>query len=171
MRRAGLVAGVALAALAVCSGCGCGLVRDGSEYATGFSEERFARVAPGMTEAEVLALLGPPLGEDSGRFHETWEYSPRGGLRRFFAGPRDVVLDDAGRVQEVAAAFQGRVSAGMTAAEVLERLGAPGTIRSAYAKRAWHSHQLGDASFFRLRAVHYDADAKVVGIESRLELD
>jgi outer membrane protein assembly factor BamE (lipoprotein component of BamABCDE complex) len=63
MRRAGLVAGVALAALAVCSGCGCGLVRDGSEYATGFSEERFARVAPGMTEAEVLALLGPPCSK------------------------------------------------------------------------------------------------------------
>jgi inner membrane protein len=46
------------------------VVRGQTEYAPGFSERAFASVAPGMSEAEVAQLLGPPL-EQSWHYVET----------------------------------------------------------------------------------------------------
>ncbi len=46
------------------------VVRGQTEYAPGFSERTFASVAPGMSEAEVAQLLGPPL-EQSWHYLET----------------------------------------------------------------------------------------------------
>ena len=96
---------------------------DQTVFAEGFSEEQFARVEVGMSEDEVVELLGPPLvvvtkanGEtreyswpppDSPGFsRQFWNYSKSG---RFFDSykVRSVRFDKARRVDEVESTYHG----------------------------------------------------------------
>jgi len=48
-------------------------------YSKGFSEKAFSQVSPGMSKADVLQLLGEPLGIDEHHDRdETWWYSNDG---------------------------------------------------------------------------------------------
>lgn len=95
------------------------LLPDQTVYADGFSENRFSSVKPGMTERQVLEILGRPLSvsEHAGsRIYETswaegpsavtgvefrwWAYSRRGWLSDSYQ-VRAVKLSPDGRVLEV----------------------------------------------------------------------
>lgn len=52
----------------------CGY-QPGTIFALGYSEVKFEQVKPGMSKAQVLSLLGPPLKEEAGAFDTWWVYS------------------------------------------------------------------------------------------------
>ena len=47
-------------------------------YAPGYTDSGFARIQPGMSEAEVLAFLGEPLGKRKLHDGECWDYTGDG---------------------------------------------------------------------------------------------
>ncbi len=48
---------------------------DRSVYAPGYTERAFKQLTLGMTESEVLSLLGPPLSVDAHPQPEMWFYN------------------------------------------------------------------------------------------------
>lgn len=52
-----------------------------TRYATGFSEEKFARIRPGMTRSEVIHLVGEPLGAPGTLLASRWSYTQDGKCR------------------------------------------------------------------------------------------
>jgi hypothetical protein len=110
----GILAAIALLALACCVGLFYGIAWVGSRtaYAPGFSEAAFNQIRVGMTESEVVGLVGKPLGkwvdpkgpwrsETLVTFYYT-EPDPRGNecyYRRF------VTFNESGRVSEIISDF------------------------------------------------------------------
>ncbi len=91
------------------------VLRADTEYASGFSEQGFATIAPGMTTTEVAALAGAPLAQ-------WWEYStdPNGQCRVLrFEG--DVVVE----WSDFAYCTPAGVQRGMASQDVLRQLGPP----------------------------------------------
>ena len=91
------------------------VLRADTEYASGFSEQRFATIAPGMATSEVAALAGAPLAQ-------WWEYStdPSGRCRVLrFAG--DAVVE----WRDFAPCTPAGIQRGMTMSDVLRQLGPP----------------------------------------------
>ena len=91
------------------------VLRADTEYAGGFSEQRFAAIAPGMSTTEVARLAGVPL-------EQWWQYSsePNDGCRviRFV---EDTVVDWSDFVHCTPAG----VTSGMASQDVLRQLGPP----------------------------------------------
>lgn len=55
-----------------------------TEYAPGYSDEGFLRVRRGMSEQEVLAILGSPLGTvDLAESRQSWVYSRSPGHKSY----------------------------------------------------------------------------------------
>src|SRR6516225_2484311 len=49
---------------------------DTTVYAPGYSEDKFRRILPGMTEDDVLRLMGSPLEDESQSGSIVWYYGP-----------------------------------------------------------------------------------------------
>jgi hypothetical protein len=47
----------------------------GSRMASGVSQEALLQLRPGMTEAEILTVLGEPLSKEKSPFPDTWSWS------------------------------------------------------------------------------------------------
>jgi inner membrane protein len=91
------------------------VLRADTEYASGFSEQRFAAIEPGMTTTEVAGLVGAPLAQ-------WWEYStdPNGQCRVLrFEG--DEVVD----WRDFAHCTPAGIQRGMATQDVLRQLGPP----------------------------------------------
>jgi outer membrane protein assembly factor BamE (lipoprotein component of BamABCDE complex) len=150
------------------------LARDATEYSPGFSEARFALIAPGMSEHTVRAFLGEPLGEESGPFPEAWEYPSqrvwRGLLTFEPAAIREIYFQD-GRVLQARGIDLAGVAAPMSENEVLDRLGNPTEIRPSYARKVWYSRQKGEWGRISRRAICYDASGTVVAVNSSWDFD
>jgi hypothetical protein len=55
-----------------------------TEYSRGYSDQAFRTIKVGMTEQEVLAILGPPLERASlGGTRETWRWSRSPGSKSY----------------------------------------------------------------------------------------
>lgn len=69
-----------------------------TEYAPGFTEARFAKIRPGMTEVEVRQLVGAPLERRSwSPIGELWSYSDSvTNVPNFHR--RDVLITESGKV-------------------------------------------------------------------------
>jgi outer membrane protein assembly factor BamE (lipoprotein component of BamABCDE complex) len=52
-----------------------------THYTQGFSQRKFAKVQPGMTKAEVLNLLGEPIGGPEAVASSHWSYTRDGKCR------------------------------------------------------------------------------------------
>lgn len=91
------------------------VLRADTEYASGFSEQRFAAIAPGMTTTEVAGRVGAPLAQ-------RWDYStdPNGPCRVLrFEG--DVVVE----WRDFAHCTPADIQRGMTMQDALRQLGPP----------------------------------------------
>lgn len=91
------------------------VLRADTEYASGFSEQRFAAIAPGMTTTEVAGRVGAPLAQ-------WWDYStdPNGPCRVLrFEG--DVVVE----WRDFAHCTPAGIQRGMTMQDALRQLGPP----------------------------------------------
>lgn len=70
-----------------------------TRFAPGYSEQAFQAIQPGMTQAQVIELLGPPLNANPLR-DQSWSYSEDGafGLWDFAWLGRSVSFDEQGKV-------------------------------------------------------------------------
>jgi len=153
------------------------VLRDHTAYAPRFSKAKFALVCPGLSEARVVTLLGPPLSEDVGPSGEAWYYKPqlpialRSGRTRglIVTFRRDgTVADTMGAPRAVAKA---RLHAGASAADVLSAVGLPERIDPPIYKTAWYSKQQGNRGRYSVFAVLYDTRGIVVGTEAKWDFD
>jgi inner membrane protein len=91
------------------------VLRADTEYASGFSEPRFAAIVPGMTTTEVVGLAGAPLAQ-------WWEYSPdANGQCRVLRFTGDAVVE----WRDFAYCTPAGVQRGMASQDVLRQLGPP----------------------------------------------
>ena len=111
------------------------LLRENTEYATGFSDQTFRTIKRGQSDAEVQQLLGPPLGE-------WWSY-PRVATWELSAADCQVVYLVAG----VVAAEPGfpictppGIHLGMSRAEVRRTRGVPGFLCWGYSRNPGHGY-------------------------------
>ncbi len=51
-------------------------LNDTTVYTTGYSEQRFQSIRPGMSEEEVIKLMGKPLEDKSDPGYVNWYYGP-----------------------------------------------------------------------------------------------
>jgi hypothetical protein len=125
------------------------LTADATQFSNGYSEERFCSLRVGMSEAEVLKILGQPLSE-------SWEFS---------SSPRDpnyeMVFFESKNVESVWR--DSTVSVGMTAAEVLGIKGSPRQVTLNYSSRNEDTH-------YRQRSV-YLIDGRVTKIRAGVYVD
>ena len=109
------------------------LYDDDTQYASGFSDARFRNVRVGDTEAEVIALLGPPLGE-------SWRWD----------GGREAVqvsFDRDGRAEYVVPS--GRLRMGISSSEIQSLMGQPPDL-----KIFSYTRSPNDGSY-RVRVIHF----------------
>lgn len=148
-------------------------VSDTTVYATGFSEEAFQQLRPGMEIGEVYALLGQPLATREEDSPERWCYGEAPMLREgstyvvanAFSSPPCVLFNEAGLVIASTGGGLEAIQRGMTAGEVLELVGEP--VRSAPAAAlTLHYSQPGGEGLFRGRIVAFDADRRVSDVIS-----
>lgn len=97
---------------------------DDTEYAQGYSDRAFREIRPGMSESDVLSLLGKPVGE-------AWVY--RSGTQNeqtalFFSARGELE-----HVSDESAARSG-VSVGMSREDVSRRIGVPMEKNLAYTR-------------------------------------
>ena len=94
---------------------------DDTEYAHGYSDRAFRQIRPGMSESDVLRLLGKPIGE-------AWVYT--GGSR----GRQTLFIDAQGQLQHVSGESVGESSVriGMSREDALRVLGPPMEKNLAY---------------------------------------
>ena len=142
---------------------------DRIEYAPGYSEKTFLSVTPGMSDAQVRALLGQPLAERRDPMPETWDYSKEKPMTcRWFRCV--MLLSDVDRVVFgtdglVVAAF-GRpsktVAAGMSRDQVRQLEGMPTEIFPASTFVWYYSRQAAEFGRTRVRGVVFDGSSHVV---------
>jgi outer membrane protein assembly factor BamE (lipoprotein component of BamABCDE complex) len=142
--------------------------RDTTVYASGFKEEAFQELKPGMDIAEVYSLLGEPLAVRQENSPERWCYGEAPMVRKgstfvfenFFRGARCVSFDEAGVVLKVTGEGMAAIQEGMTAQEILKLLGEPDG-RAPAAARTLHYTTPGGEGLFRARIVAVDTDNRV----------
>ena len=122
------------------------VLREDTEYATGFSERSFQTIGPGDSDTAVRRLMGAPLGE-------WWVYRP--------ADPDGCPVvyfesDTATAERHVAACSQRGVRPGMSRTAVQSALGAPNGVCWAYSRSPGGRH-------YRVRVVCF-SDGKAVEI-------
>jgi outer membrane protein assembly factor BamE (lipoprotein component of BamABCDE complex) len=147
--------------------------RDTTVYASGFTEEAFKRLKPGMKIEGVYALLGPPLDSRPEDSRERWCYDEqpltrRDGayaLRDALSSPNCVVFDEAKRVLAVTGDELGSIRKGMAAEEVLELVGEPHR-RVPAASLTLHYSRPGGDGLFRGRIVAVSRDRRVSDVIS-----
>jgi hypothetical protein len=110
------------------------LYDDDTQYAEGFSDARFRNVRVGNTEAEVIALLGPPLGESW-----RWEDAGREAVQ--------VSFDRDGRAEYVVPS--GLVRIGISSSEIQRLMGQAPDL-----KIFNYTRSLNDGSY-RVRVIHF----------------
>jgi hypothetical protein len=92
-----------------------------TKYSSGYSDDGFRRVSPGMTAARLHELLGEPLSE-------VWDYSasrPGCGFVRLVQGRATETTDQPGCQLPT-------VSSGMTGREIVKKRGVPGVVTRVY---------------------------------------
>lgn len=168
----GLVAFVVLALLTL----GFGIwwnSRDTTLYASGFSEDAFQRLEPGMSIDRVYALLGQPLSTRQEDIPEEWCYgesplSVRGSafvVQEVFRESRCVQFNEAGQVIAVTGDGMDAIQHKMTAQEVLGLLGEP-TRRGSTVVQTLHYTQSGGEGLFRGRIVALNGSGRVSDVIS-----
>jgi len=126
------------------------VLREDTEYASGFSHGSFQSIKPGQSDADVRRLVGPPLGE-------WWSYPQRPPWESS-AAECQVVYFESG----VVAAEPGfpmclprGVRLGMSTSDVHRTLGSPRFLCWGYSRSPGNTH-------FRLREVCFSEGGRVV---------
>jgi inner membrane protein len=130
------------------------ILREDTEYASGFSDATFNTIEPGHTDAEVERLLGPPLGE-------WWSY-PRVAPWEASAADCQIVYFESGLVATEPGfrpCMPRGIQVGMSRNDVHRALGAPGFLCWGYSRSRGHGS-------FRQREVCF-ADGKVAAVFHR----
>jgi hypothetical protein len=110
------------------------LYDDDTENAKGYSDTRFRNVQVANTEADVIALLGPPIGESW-----RWEETGREGVQ--------VSFDRDGRAEYVVPS--GLLRIGISSSEIQRSMGQPPDLKIfSYTKNP------NDGSY-RIRVIHF----------------
>jgi outer membrane protein assembly factor BamE (lipoprotein component of BamABCDE complex) len=123
-----------------------------AERSSRFSDSAFARVQPGMTRAQVDALLGLPLRENAIGSPEIWRYG---------AGKAEVTFSD-GRV--IYASGTNRIAKKMTRAAVEQALGKPAAVEPARLTTTLHFTEAGRCKSYAARIVTIGPDGHVTGV-------
>ncbi len=147
--------------------------RDTTVYASGFREEVFQQLKPGMEVEEVYSLLGQPLAVRKENSPERWCYGEAGVVRKggavvvenFLSPARCVLFNEAGEVLEVTGEGLAAIQQGMAHGEVLELLGEPHR-RSPGAAMTLHYTTPGGEGLFRCRSVAVDSRSRVSDVIS-----
>lgn len=142
--------------------------RDTTQYSSGFEEEAFQRLEPGMPVAEVYALLGRPLATRREGGVQRWCYSPADMRQRDSSDTRAansildscVRFDKAGLAIDVSGEHLDRIRPGMTTDDVLALLGEPAR-RIPPAHETLHYSQPGGEGLFRARIVALDEHRRI----------
>ena len=122
----------------------------GDDHARRFSESAFARIQPGMTRAQVDALLGPALRENAIGSPEIWRYEAKA----------SVTFSD-GRV--IYATGTDRASRKMDKAAVERALGKPSRVEPAALTTTLHFTEAGRCKTYTARIVTIGPDGRVTG--------
>jgi hypothetical protein len=141
-----------LAALAVLAAPAARAADCRDDRALRFSESAFARIQPGMTRAQVDALLGPALRENAIGSPEIW---------RWEAAKASVTFSD-GRV--IYASGTDRAARKMDKAAVEKALGKPSKIEPAALTTTLHFTEAGRCGTYAARIVTIGPDGRVTGV-------
>ncbi len=160
---------------------GCGRVLEDTNYASGYSEEKFRSIKKGMTVISVVGLLGKPLDVTTQNWSEVWIYCSSD-IRRGNDGAQylnmfgpvtylHMTLD--GEVEKQAGDYLSKHFVGMNKDSVRREIGNPnrteereyGIIYKYTSPGKW-----GNGSYNR-RDVYFDADGKVSKVISIYHAD
>lgn len=164
---------------------GCDRILEDTEYATGFSEQRFRQVTIGMSEKDVLAILGNPFTVTTQAWVEIWSYYPvkkspsqtnRSVLttRLNFDVPAtatELSFDPAGIVTNVIGEFLRDATNGISGKEAEIRWGKPQELFSRPFARVYHYTRSAGGGTYKLREVYIDANERVLSIIAEIYYD
>jgi len=141
------------------------LAKDRTTYASGFRQQLFVTIKPGLPRDDVERILGDPLFEQDDPYPETWLYDesvPRSESRifRIFQPSESVRFDAAGRILKISGFSAERLRGIGDRNGVLRTLGSPTRRIAARARCAYYSRP---SSFgrYKARVVAYTADGLV----------
>ena len=144
------------------------ITKDRTIYASGFREEVFDKIRPGMSRARVEELLGKPILEQDDPFPETWFYresvSPgESRVFRIFQPSESVSFDPSGRVIKISGIPAERLRGASNRASVLRALGSPHRQVKARVKCAYYSRS-SPSGLYKARIIAYTVDDVVAEI-------
>lgn len=170
-----VLAGLAAVLVAGCDETFIGLQ---TKYSRGYSERKFHLVGPGMAEAQVTSLLGPPVNQTTQQWSEVWFYWPHDSQPKALKNQDgSYAFNSFGPVTYVRFSEAGRVVAtsgdylpltndlrGLTREQTLQKLGTPGQREVRRSEIIFHySRSVGSGSY-RRREVRFDTNGCVTCI-------